>query len=158
MKETGADTFATKMVPPAIQISYTEDELPKAAATLWQWGHSLAVWAFTGDLGAGKTALIRALCAHIGVTDAVSSPTFALIHEYRRPDGAPVYHMDWYRLRDADEAVDAGLEDALLTPGALALVEWPDRAPELLPAPHAWIAIETTGPGTRTLCATQHPL
>ncbi len=140
-------------MPTPLQISYTMQELPTVAATLWQWGHSVSAWAFEGDLGAGKTTLIRAICAHLGVPDAVSSPTFSLVHEYRRPNDMPVFHMDWYRMRDADEVVNAGLEDLLLTPAAVSFIEWPERAPEILPRPHILITITSTGPESRALTA-----
>jgi tRNA threonylcarbamoyladenosine biosynthesis protein TsaE len=144
------------MVPRDLQISYSYEELPTVAERLWQWGHSVRVWTFSGNLGAGKTALIRTLCAHIGVKDRVSSPTFALVNEYVLPNGAPVYHMDWYRIQSADEGVEAGLEDAMATDGALSLIEWPEQAPELLQTPHIRIEIETTGPETRSLQASRH--
>ncbi|MBI1316812.1 tRNA (adenosine(37)-N6)-threonylcarbamoyltransferase complex ATPase subunit type 1 TsaE [bacterium] len=90
------------------------------------------VWALRGPMGAGKTALCRAVCAALGVRDGVGSPSFGLIHEYRDRDGHPIYHLDWYRL-DGEEAVrDLGVEE-LFDSGALCLVEWPERAEGLLP-------------------------
>lgn len=143
--------------PEVLQISYREEALPSVAETLWQWADSLPeparVWAFSGGLGAGKTTLIRALCAGLGVKDAVHSPTFSLINEYVSPPRGAVLHMDWYRLRSTDEAVDAGMEDALMQEGAVCLVEWPEQAVGLLTMPHVWIEIETLSEGERTLRA-----
>jgi len=136
-----------------LQISYREAEIADVAERLWQWAHKHPVWALSGGLGAGKTTLVRALCRHLGVEDAVHSPTFALVAEYRRPDGRPVYHMDWYRLSGEDEAVEAGLEDLMDAPGALCLVEWAEKAPGLLRPDAVWISIETTSETERTLTA-----
>lgn len=93
----------------------------------------------------------------LGVTDAVTSPTFALINEYRFP--APdqeqtIYHMDWYRLRDADEAVDAGMEDVLSNTGSYCFIEWPEKAPELLRDPHVAVQLGVLSENERTLSAT----
>lgn len=92
----------------------------------------------------------------LGVTDPVSSPTFALINEYRfgSDEGEQIiFHMDWYRLRDAEEAVDAGMEDALNAPGAYCFVEWPDKAPELLTQHYVDIRLEALDASTRQLTA-----
>lgn len=107
-------------------------------------------------MGAGKTTFIHALCNHLGVTDAVSSPTFALINEYHFTENGTdrtMYHMDWYRVKDMEEAVNAGMEDALLDKNAMCFVEWPERGTELLPHPHLWIRIEATGTEERKMTA-----
>ena len=93
-----------------------------------------AVLALHGDLGAGKTCFVQGLAAAAGVTQPVNSPTFTLIHEYHGP--LPIYHVDLYRLRDADDAFGMGLEEYFNGPG-LTLIEWAERATELLP-PDAW--------------------
>lgn len=120
----------------------------------WQYVHQCRVLAFNGAMAAGKTTFIHRLCRYLGVQDAVSSPTFALINEYHFQDkGADrkIYHMDWYRLRDAEEAVQAGMEDALHDRDAYCFVEWPEKAEQLLPFPHMWIHIEATGAHERTM-------
>lgn len=104
-----------------------------AARALWAQGKERRVWAFHAPMGAGKTTLIHALCTEVlGVADAVSSPTFAIINEYKSPVAGDIFHMDWYRLKGEEEALQAGVEDALLS-GNLCLIEWPDVAPALLP-------------------------
>jgi tRNA threonylcarbamoyladenosine biosynthesis protein TsaE len=95
-------------------------------------------------MGAGKTTFIHALCDYLGVEDAVSSPTFALINEYhflQDERDKTIYHMDWYRLRDTAEAIAAGLADALNQKNAYCFVEWPEKALDLLPRPYLWLEI-----------------
>ena len=91
--------------------------------------------AFEGEMGAGKTTLIRALCADLGVPDDVSSPTFALVNEYRNGRDQPVYHFDFYRIESEDEAVRMGASE-YFDSGYLCLVEWPARVAGLLPVPY----------------------
>jgi tRNA threonylcarbamoyladenosine biosynthesis protein TsaE len=90
---------------------------------------------FEGDLGAGKTTLVKALCKSLGVDEMVSSPTFALVNEYEAKHLGPrtrVSHIDLYRLEDEEEAIRAGIEDHLYS-GDLCLVEWPQRAWGIIP-------------------------
>lgn len=90
----------------------------------------------------------------LGVEDAVSSPTFALINEYHFiQDGKDrtIYHMDWYRLRDTEEAINAGMEDCLQQKDNYCFIEWPEKAVELLPCPHLRIEIKTISPQERTM-------
>lgn len=139
-----------------IQISYTLDKIPAVAHQLWQWAYPLRVFTFRGSLGAGKTTLIHALCDMLGVKDAVSSPTFALINEYRFAGEAGeqiIYHMDWYRLAHAEEAVDAGMEDALKDSRAICFIEWPEKAPELVPGHYVEVSLEWLDENERRLSA-----
>lgn len=140
-----------------LQISFTLTDINAAAHQLWQWANGARIFTFSGSLGAGKTTFVHALCDVLGVEDAVSSPTFALINEYRIPgaDGGEqiIFHMDWYRLRDAAEAVDAGMEDALGNPAAICFVEWPEKASELLSIPHVRINLDLKGEWERSLTA-----
>lgn len=101
-------------------------------------------------MGAGKTTLVSALCRHLGVRDAVTSPTFSLINEYRLPGGQPFYHIDLYRIRDELEAEQAGIGECLHS-GEYCAVEWPELAPDLLPAGTLHVYLEPTGPDTRVL-------
>lgn len=91
----------------------------------------------SGDLGSGKTTLVQGIAQGWGSLDQVSSPTFVLVNEYRRPDGTALHHMDAYRLKDASEAEDIDL-DILLETGAL-VVEWPERIQAALPAGRIWV-------------------
>jgi tRNA threonylcarbamoyladenosine biosynthesis protein TsaE len=102
-----------------------------AARDFWRQFPTGEVFAFHGEMGAGKTTFIHALCSLKGVTDTVGSPTFPIINEYEYP-GGKIYHIDLYRLKDEEEALRAGVEDVLYS-GELCLVEWPDRAPGIFP-------------------------
>ncbi|MCB0697162.1 MAG: tRNA (adenosine(37)-N6)-threonylcarbamoyltransferase complex ATPase subunit type 1 TsaE [Chitinophagaceae bacterium] len=139
---------------PILQISYSLSNIRNAAHKLWECAHHYKVWALSGQMGAGKTTLIHALCDELGVQDDVSSPTFALINHYSFDDNGTertIYHMDWYRLKDEEEAVQAGVEDCLLQKEAYSIVEWPEQAPGLLPYPHLKVTIENTGGDERKL-------
>lgn len=87
---------------------------------------------FSGDLGAGKTTLIRKLVKSLGSDDAVNSPTFGLVNEYRTAAGLLICHTDWYRIKDASELLDAGLTDYIHDDDCLMLIEWPDAGAILL--------------------------
>lgn len=107
--------------------------------------------AFYGEMGAGKTTFTTALCHVLGVRDdAVSSPTFAIVNEYRAADGRPVFHFDFYRIKEAAEALDIGLYD-YLDSGELCLMEWPENIEELLPDETLRVRIEVRDDGLRLL-------
>jgi tRNA threonylcarbamoyladenosine biosynthesis protein TsaE len=108
-------------------------------AELIAWGEGFGraatpplVVALAGDLGAGKTTLAQAICAGYGVTEPVTSPTFALVHRYDAPR-SPVYHLDLYRLQRPSELVNIGWDEIVIA-HALVIVEWPERAGDLIPA------------------------
>lgn len=85
-----------------------------------------------GEMGAGKTTFIKVLLREMGVEEEVDSPTFALVNEYHLPNGTPVFHFDFYRIDELDEALDIGLED-YLNQDAICLIEWPDVVEAVLP-------------------------
>lgn len=144
-----------------LQISYSLSNIKDASHQFWQYAHQYRIFAFSGEMGAGKTTFIHTLCEQLGVQDNVSSPTFALINEYRTPSKAGnkeqvIYHMDWYRLKDDEEAIQAGMEDCLKQKNAICLVEWPEKALALLPKPYLWIAIEVLSESERQMSVTIH--
>ena len=108
------------------------------------------VVAFEGEMGAGKTTLIRALAATLGVADDVSSPTFALVNEYRDAHNQPVYHFDFYRIDSIDEAERIGASE-YLDSGYLCLVEWPARVAALLPTPRLEVRLEVVSAEAREI-------
>ncbi len=115
--------------------TYDLAALPEIAALLAEQVSHFEVVTFEGDLGAGKTTLIKALCQVLGVTEMVSSPTFALVNEYEASqlgNRKKIYHIDLYRLKGEDEAIAAGIEDHFFS-GDLCLVEWPARAAGIIP-------------------------
>ena len=124
-------------------------EILPAAEKFWQQWPLQKVFAFHGNMGAGKTTFIHALCTVKGVTDTVGSPTFSIINEYAYP-GGKIYHIDLYRLRDEEEALRAGVEDVLYS-GELCLVEWPDRAPGIFPPATVALQIAAIDPETRKI-------
>ena len=120
-------------------------------AALADWGREFAlglrppaVVALSGELGAGKTTLARAIAAGLGVVEPVTSPTFALVHRYAGA-GCTVYHVDGYRLRRPSEAADLGLDDMRREPDAVILIEWPDRFGAALPPPTHRVFLSYTG-------------
>ncbi|MBR1631948.1 MAG: tRNA (adenosine(37)-N6)-threonylcarbamoyltransferase complex ATPase subunit type 1 TsaE [Paludibacteraceae bacterium] len=114
-----------------IQIPTTE-ALASAADQFISRIGDRRVFAFNGQMGAGKTTLIKAVCERLGVTDTVNSPTFAIVNVYASPRCGEIYHFDCYRLRNTAEAIDFGAEDYLYS-GRLCFIEWPDRIAPLLP-------------------------
>ena len=126
---------------------YSFDHLPQVAEQLWEEGKNHRVWAIHGDMGAGKTTLVIQLCRLLGIDHPAGSPTFSIINEYRLPNGEVLCHMDWYRLRDSEEAIQAGVEDRLLGEERC-WIEWPERAEDLLPSDtfHVYLGVvnETT--------------
>ena len=126
-------------------------DLPRAAqAFLSEIGENRIV-AFYAPMGAGKTTFTTALCKELGVReDAVSSPTFAIVNEYRTAAGESLFHFDFYRIERLEEALDIGLYD-YLDSGCLCLIEWPENIEGLLPEETLRVHIAVGGDGSRTL-------
>lgn len=99
------------------------------------------IFAFYGAMGAGKTTFIKAICEHMGITEVINSPTFAIINEYSLPDGDPVYHFDFYRIKKAEEAFDIGYEEYFYS-GNYCFIEWPEMIENLLPEDCTKVYIE----------------
>lgn len=111
-----------------------------------QMGHR-RIFAFYGGMGAGKTTFIKALCQQLGVKDAVTSPTFAIVNEYGSDIG-PIYHFDFYRIKNLAEVMDLGFDDYAYS-GHLCLMEWPELIEDLLPDNTVSVHIEETDNGMR---------
>lgn len=111
---------------------FTLETIDESAADLLKNLDGRKVVALHGEMGAGKTTFINALCKQLQVTDAVSSPTFSIINQYQTKTADIVYHLDLYRLKSEEEAVMAGVEDCYYS-GHICFVEWPEKAVTLLP-------------------------
>lgn len=94
--------------------------------------HEKKVFAFYGEMGAGKTTFIKAICKALGVTATVTSPTFSLVNEYEKSDGKPIYHFDFYRIKSIEEVYDFGYEDYFYS-GNICFIEWPELIEAILP-------------------------
>lgn len=133
-----------------MELLFSKDQIKQAAVETWKQNKAKKIWAFHGEMGAGKTTFIHALCEALEVKDVVSSPTFAIINEYKSEVVGTIYHMDWYRLKDEEEAIQAGIEDSLLS-GNLCLIEWPEKAAGLLPDDTLNLYVETIDENTRKI-------
>ena len=106
-------------------------DLPQVASELLEFASKVRIFIFEGEMGAGKTTFIKSFCKTLGVEDVVSSPTYSIVNEYESQNG-PVFHFDFYRIKDIQEAYDLGYEEYFYG-GGICLIEWPERVAELLP-------------------------
>lgn len=133
-----------------IQIQNLQDIDRAAEEFLKKIGDEKLI-AFYAPMGAGKTTFTTAICRALGVNgDAVSSPTFAIINEYRTASGEPMYHFDFYRINKVEEAFDIGLFD-YLDSGCLCIMEWPENIEEILPEQTLKVNIKVNPDQSRTL-------
>jgi len=123
-------------------------ELNAVAKELLAFAKGDKFFIFEGEMAAGKTTFIKSFCEVLGVEDVVSSPTFSIVNEYESPNGS-VYHFDFYRLKNIQEAYDIGYEEYFYG-GDYCLVEWPSKVEELLPEKYIKVEIEITGDEQRT--------
>lgn len=125
---------------PLTTITYLNN-LEETAKTVISYASPCKIWLFTGELGAGKTTLIKAICKQLGVTGYVASPTFSLINTYHLASGNLVHHIDAYRLVDVEEAIEMDFSFYFET--GYCFIEWPSKIPQdIIPIPH--ISIELT--------------
>jgi tRNA threonylcarbamoyladenosine biosynthesis protein TsaE len=127
--------------------------LQETARQLLDLAEGSKIWLFEGEMGSGKTTLIRAICLELNINDNVTSPTFSIINEYMS-DVVTVYHFDFYRVKTLAEALDAGVEDYFYT-GNFCFIEWPDIIRPVLPSQHVKIIIDT-GSGEKRKYKLQH--
>ena len=129
------------------------EQLPDVARRLLDEFPDQRFFAFFGPMGVGKTTLIKELCAQLGVTQNVCSPTFAIVNEYSDRSGEPVYHFDFYRIKKLEEAYDIGYEEYFYS-GCYCFTEWTEKIEPLLPDRYLRIDISENN-GTRTLKASE---
>lgn len=109
------------------------------------------VFAFYGNMGAGKTTFVKAVCEELGVDDVITSPTFSIVNEYRsEKTGELIYHFDFYRVKKIEEVYDMGFEDYFYS-GALCFIEWPELCEEVLPDNTVKVSIQEEPDGSRTI-------
>ena len=109
------------------------------------------VFAFYGNMGAGKTTFVKAVCEELGVDDVITSPTFSIVNEYRSEQtGELIYHFDFYRVKKIEEVYDMGFEDYFYS-GALCFIEWPELCEEVLPDDTVKVFINEEPDGSRTI-------
>lgn len=123
---------------------HSESELSSAAKRILEAFPSARAFAFHGEMGAGKTTFIKAICSELGVKDGMSSPTFSLVNEYITESGEPIYHFDFYRIDSENDAYNAGLHE-YFDSGNYCFVEWPEKVPSILPSNVVHVTISGIG-------------
>jgi tRNA threonylcarbamoyladenosine biosynthesis protein TsaE len=133
-----------------MEVIFTLEEIAMVAQKLITNTTGYKVFAIQGEMGAGKTTLVHALCEAMGVQDNISSPTFSIINQYKTITGELIYHMDLYRLKDGEEAISSGVEDCLYS-GNTCFVEWPEKAPGIFPENTLQVNITVVNSKTRKI-------
>lgn len=124
-------------------------QLPQTAEAILANSAGNKIFLFYGEMGAGKTTLIKALCEALGVTEQATSPTFSIVNEYPGR-GSRIYHFDFYRLKNQTEALDMGYEEYFYS-DAYCFIEWPEKIPDLLPEHYANIRIQVLDSSSRSI-------
>lgn len=132
-----------------MNIIFSLDEIKEVAGQILAQNPKKIIL-FNGEMGVGKTTLIKQLCKTLGVEDATSSPTFSLVNEYYTADNQIVYHFDFYRLNKETEALDMGVDDYLYS-GNWCFIEWSEKIENLIPEEHSVVTIELLADGKREL-------
>ncbi|MCW8310406.1 MULTISPECIES: tRNA (adenosine(37)-N6)-threonylcarbamoyltransferase complex ATPase subunit type 1 TsaE [Sphingobacterium] len=130
-------------------IANSTADLAVAAKSLLNSFPTTRIFLFYGPMGAGKTTFVKSLCEQLGVKDSTSSPTFSIVNEYAS-DAGPIYHFDFYRIKDEQEAFDFGYEEYFYS-GAYCFIEWPEKIPNLLPEDAKEIHISILDTNTRNI-------
>ena len=132
-----------------MEIIFSIDEIQNVARKIISENPKKVIL-FNGNMGVGKTTLIKALAKELGVTNATSSPTFSLVNEYEAANNQLVYHFDLYRITSEREALDMGIDEYLYS-GHWCFIEWPEKIPNLIPEQHSVIHLSLTSDGKRHL-------
>ena len=137
------------------ETTFELNEIALTAKQFLQVATAFEVWALSGELGAGKTTFTAALLQELGSRDSVNSPTFSIINQYGLA-GTILYHSDWYRIGDEEEAIASGLEDMIQQKGTK-IIEWWEKAPDLLPPGTLYCYLEAVSPTRRSLKCYDRP-
>jgi tRNA threonylcarbamoyladenosine biosynthesis protein TsaE len=132
-----------------MNVTFSLDQLEEVAQKIIAENPNKVIL-FHGEMGVGKTTLIKQLCKTLGIMDATSSPTFSLVNEYQTTNNQTVYHFDFYRLNKETEAMDMGIDDYLYS-GNWCFIEWAENIPNLIPKAHSIITIQLLADGNRLL-------
>ncbi|MEM9339486.1 MAG: tRNA (adenosine(37)-N6)-threonylcarbamoyltransferase complex ATPase subunit type 1 TsaE [Bacteroidota bacterium] len=138
-----------------MEVTYIQEELSKVAQQLIGTFSEQTIWLFSGEMGAGKTTLIKSICESHKVVDQMSSPTFSIVNEYETDTGETINHFDFYRLKSVEEAIDIGVEDYFYS-GDRCFIEWADIIRDLLPGNYLEININLVDRKTRHLITSVH--
>jgi tRNA threonylcarbamoyladenosine biosynthesis protein TsaE len=133
-----------------MEVIFKLENIQEAAEIFLAAAGHKNIFAFNGEMGAGKTTFIHALCEAMGVKGTISSPTFSIINQYTTAAGNTIYHMDLYRLKNENEAINAGVEDCLFS-GDTCLVEWPEKAGGIFPDDTIHLSLTLIDSNTRKL-------
>jgi tRNA threonylcarbamoyladenosine biosynthesis protein TsaE len=131
------------------------NELESISKEIVEAAQGLNIWLLEGEMGAGKTTLVKAIAKELGIKETVASPTFSIINEYKTNSDQPVYHFDFYRMKNETEAYDIGANEYFES-GNLCLVEWPEKIPSLIPNHYFKIKLEINDPQSRTIYYAKH--
>jgi tRNA threonylcarbamoyladenosine biosynthesis protein TsaE len=138
---------------PSATFDFTElTDLESVASELLSFAGNMKVWLFNGQMGAGKTTLIKSLSVQLGVRAVVQSPTFALVNEYAGSGGKTIFHFDFYRIRNEIEALDMGVEE-YFDSGDYCFVEWPQKIESLWPEQYLLLELHLDENSRRMLTA-----
>jgi tRNA threonylcarbamoyladenosine biosynthesis protein TsaE len=125
-------------------------QLPATASQIITFAATTRIFLFYGEMGAGKTTLIKSLCEYLGTTEPVTSPTFSIVNEYIGAQSQKIYHFDFYRLKNQTEALDMGYEEYFYS-DAICFIEWPEKIPDLLPEHYVSIKIKVLDYNSRQI-------
>jgi tRNA threonylcarbamoyladenosine biosynthesis protein TsaE len=131
------------------------EDLPGVAKQVLKDAAACRIWVFTGEMGAGKTTFIKAICSELGVVDNMSSPTFSIVNEYLTASSTKVFHFDFFRIKSEAEAYDIGTEEYFYT-GNYCFIEWPEKIPGLLPDEYAHVTMTLKSDTLRTIAFSLH--
>lgn len=133
-----------------MELNFTLEEIDDIAKQFIPLLNNSKIVVFIGEMGAGKTTFIHAICRQMGIADKMSSPTYAIINQYETTDNTIINHIDLYRLNDTEEAIQAGVEDAINS-GDFCFIEWPQKIMVILPLRIIEVFLEITGSNERRI-------
>ncbi len=136
-------------------VCKSEKEIEWIAKRIIDFAGPQKVWIFFGEMGAGKTTIIKVICSMLGIADSVNSPTFALVNEYQNDKGLTIYHFDFFRINNEAEAVDIGIDEYFYS-GNYCFVEWPSKIISLLPDNYLIVELEALQDQSRVISLSKH--